>query len=553
MPKFKIPGTFTIVFAVIVICAVLTWIIPGGEYVRHIENVAGSERSIADPASYHQVAPRAQTWQVFTAFFNGFSRTSGIIVFILMIGGSFGVIGSMHAIDRGIKSFLGGIRRMQRRKFFSKFSPDYFVIGAIMLMFSLFGAVFGMSEETIAFVPVFVPLAISMGYDSITGLLMCYLAAHIGFAGALFNPFTLGIAQGLSGLQPFSGLEYRFLCWCVITLLGLVFVFRYAARVKRTPQLSFMYAADAKLRNATLARSGDTPTATATAAVADTSDAVAPQEESFASLRPARIVFGVVCAVLLFCSIKFPLSEISLGGVKYSFPLLPLITFVFGLSGIVALRRSVEHFVCALFMTTILLLIAGVLGYDWYIGEIAGLFFAMGLLAGLAGGFGFDKTFRLFLGGCGEMLNAALIVGLAGGIIVILEDGKIIDTIIYYLSLALTGSGRTGSLAVMYAFQTGLNLIIPSGSAKAALTIPMMSQFSDIVGLSRQTTVLAFQFADGFTNMITPASGVLIGVLGVAGVPYSKWLKFILPFVLILIATGFLLLLPTILFPINGF
>lgn len=535
MRKFKIPHTLTIVFSAIVVCAVLTWFIPGGEYVRHKMIVAGSERSIADPASYHRVASAPQTWQVFTAFFNGFSRTSEIIVFILMIGGAFGVVGSMKAIESGIGSFLGGVNRMRERKFFAKISPDYFVMGIVMLMFSLFGAVFGMSEETIAFVPIFVPLAISMGYDSVTGVMLCYLAAHVGFAGALFNPFTLGIAQGLSGLQPFSGLEYRFVCWCIITAVGIAFVFRYAAKVKRNPQISFMYESDSRLR----------------ASAGDVSTEISAEEA--ASKKPARIIFALVLGVLAYCSAVFPISQISLGAGKYFLPLFPLIAVIFAAAGFFGLRKSVRHFVCVLFLTTILVLIAGVLGYDWYIGEIAGLFFAMGLLAGIAGGFGFDKTFRLFLAGCGDILNAALVVGMAGGIIVILEDGKIIDTVIYYLSLALTGSGKTGALGVMYVFQTCLNLIIPSGSAKAALTIPMMSQFSDIVGLSRQTTVLAFQFADGFTNMITPASGVLIGALGVAGVPYEKWLKFILPFVLVLVVIGFLLLIPTILFPLNGF
>jgi uncharacterized ion transporter superfamily protein YfcC len=98
-----------------------------------------------------------------------------------------------------------------------------------------------------------------------------------------------------------------------------------------------------------------------------------------------------------------------------------------------------------------------------------------------------------------------------------------------------------------------LNILIPSGSAKAALTIPMMAEFSDIIGIHRQLTVLAFQFGDGFTNMITPTSGVLIGVLGVARIPYSKWVKFIFPFIIMLIIIGFLLLLPPLYFPFNGF
>jgi len=181
------------------------------------------------------------------------------------------------------------------------------------------------------------------------------------------------------------------------------------------------------------------------------------------------------------------------------------------------------------------------------------LFLAMGIATGFAYSIKFDKMIRLFLEGCKDIMNAALIVGMAGGIIVILQDGKIVDTILYGASQLVADSGKEGAVGGMYVIQNLLNLIIPSGSAKAALTIPMMAEFSDLVGISRQINVLAFQFGDGFTNMITPASGVLIGCLGIARIPYAKWAKFIFPFILCLIIVGFLLLLPTIYLPLNGF
>ena len=177
----------------------------------------------------------------------------------------------------------------------------------------------------------------------------------------------------------------------------------------------------------------------------------------------------------------------------------------------------------------------------------------MGLAAGLAFNTRFDQLIRQFLEGCGDMLTPALVVGIAGGIIIILQDGKIIDTILYGASNLMADTGKEGAVGGMYLIQNLLNLIIPSGSAKAALTIPMMAEFSDLMGISRQINVLAFQFGDGFTNMITPTSGVLIGALGIARVPYAKWAKFIFPFILILIIIGFLLLLPTIYLPLNGF
>ena len=118
---------------------------------------------------------------------------------------------------------------------------------------------------------------------------------------------------------------------------------------------------------------------------------------------------------------------------------------------------------------------------------------------------------------------------------------------------ALEESGKVGALGAMYGIQTFINLFIPSASAKAAVTIPIMAPFSDLIGVSRQATVLAFQFGDGITNMITPCSGVLLAVLSVARIPYEKWFGFIWKFVLALIIIGFLLLIPTVFLELPGF
>lgn len=144
-------------------------------------------------------------------------------------------------------------------------------------------------------------------------------------------------------------------------------------------------------------------------------------------------------------------------------------------------------------------------------------------------------------------------MGLAGGIIIILENGQIIDTILHYLATGMEGLGKVASVGMMYIIQNVINMFIPSGSAKAALTMPIMAPFSDLIGLSRQTTVLAFQFGDGFTNMLTPTSGVLIAVLGMAKIPYNKWFKWVWKLILVLVIIGFLLLIPTLYLNLNGF
>jgi uncharacterized ion transporter superfamily protein YfcC len=239
--QFKIPHTFTIVFFIVVAAAVATWIVPSGEFVREsISLPDGSTKEVVVPDSYHVTESSPQTWEVFSAFFNGFLKTANIIVFIFIIGGAFWIFNHTKAIDVGVGAFLVLMRKMQNIKLFKNIDLNKIVLVCIMLLFSLFGAIFGLSEETIAFVIIFIPLAISMGYDSIVGMAMCYLAAHVGFAGAMTNPFSIGIAQGLAGLPAFSGLEYRFICWLVFTALGIGFVLLYASKVKKNPEFSPM-------------------------------------------------------------------------------------------------------------------------------------------------------------------------------------------------------------------------------------------------------------------------------------------------------------------------
>jgi uncharacterized ion transporter superfamily protein YfcC len=528
----KIPHTYVIIFYVIVIAAVLTWIIPGGEYNREIKIVNGVERTVIDKDSFHFVDPNPQTWQVFSALFEGFERQAGIIVLILMIGGGFWIMNASKSIDVGIFSFLRFTKRIEHYRVLKFFGVNNIIITLVMVMFSIFGAVFGMSEETIAFVIILVPLAISMGYDSIVGISMVYVAAHLGFASAVLNPFTIGIAQGIANLPLFSGMEYRIFCWIVINTIGITWVLWYAKRVKEKPTRSPMYKIDEYWRKR------------GTAEI---------EAIEYFTPRAAWFVYGFILSCLVLFSVFFPQSQLKIGNSSFLFPAVPVATALFAFTSIPALLKSGHYFVLNLLAFTIIFLVIGVMGYGWYLAEIATLFFAMGIFSGISMSYDANKITQLFIEGSKDILSAALVVGLAGGILVILENGKIIDTILHGVSTAMQGMGKIGSISVMYVIQTFINVIIPSGSAKAALTMPVMAPFSDLVNISRQATVVAFQFGDGFTNMITPTSGVLIGALGIAKIPYDKWVKWILPFMVILIISGWLLLLPTVLMDLNGF
>ncbi len=542
MKKRKVPHTFVIVFFIIVIAAVLTWIIPPGKYVSeqvgdetvmtfyYADQLNEAGPSTGSGTSTFTAEP--QTWQVFSAFYKGFVKQSNIIVFILIIGGAFWIMNKSKAIDMGIMSFLKFTKRLERNKLMQKIGVNNIVIILIMLLFSLFGSVFGMSEETIAFALIIIPLAVSMGYDSIVGLCMVYVAAHIGFSGAMLNPFTIGIAQGIAEIPLFTGIGYRAVCWAILTVVGIVFVLWYANKVKKNPQSSIMYEDDAYWRK---------------------SAEVKEEELERYTPRKAWFVFAFLMAVLIVFSVLYPMTTLKIGNSTATLPLLPIGTALFALLSVITLRKTVHYFVLTLLFATVYFLVVGVLGYDWYIMEIASLFLVLGIASGLSVDKSASDIAKLFLEGMGDILSAAVIVGLAGGIVIVLQDGGIIDTILYGLSKSMSNMGKIASAEIMYGIQTLINIVIPSGSAKAAITMPIMAPFSDLIGISRQATVVAFQFGDGFTNMITPTSGVLMAALGVARIPWEKWVRFIWKFILVLVVIGALLLIPTVTMQLAGF
>ena len=456
----KVPGTYTIIFAMILLSALLTWFVPGGEYVK------GEEGTL----SYRDVESVPQFFGVFTALYHGFVKQSGIIIFILIVGGSFWLLNSTGAISVGIGRFIRSVGRYHK-----------VVLVAITLLFSLAGAIFGMSEETIPFVGIVVPLVVSMGYDAFLGMLIVYVAANVGFSSAFLNPFTVGIAQEMAELPLFSGMEYRLFCWAILTLLLILFVLFYAKSVYKAPQTAAEQQPFAAPQ----------PTATS-------QPIAAPQAPAEPQPCPQRM-------------------------------------------------SAAQKIILLILFATIVLLVVGVTLWGWYMAEISGLFLAMGIVSGIVAGYDSGRISSEMIAGAKDILSSALVVGLASGIIVILQEGRIIDSILNSLQAALNNAGGEWSLSAMYGIQALINTIIPSATAKAAITIPIMAPFSDMVGVSRQAMVLAFQFGDGFTNMITPTSGVLIASLSMARITYSEWVRKIWRPVLALMVIGLLLLLGTLL------
>lgn len=436
----RAPDALLIIFGVLLAAVVLTWLVPAGEFQR---GKVGS-RTVVVPGTYQPVAASPVPWHgFFTAPAKGFTDPDAalVIAFVLLIGGAFAVINATGAITAAINWLIrcAGDNPARRR----------LLIPVLMVAFSIAGNTFGMSEEVLVFILITLPMARRLGWDPIVGAAIPFVGAGVGFAGAAFNPFTVGIAQGLSGLPVFSGWPLRMALWVVLTTIAVVFVMRYAARLERDPAASLLPAGRADPVAAT------------------------PAADSLVTLNPARL--GVL--LLLAASLVF--------------------------------------------------LVVGVTRWDWYIAEIAGLFLAVGLGAALLGRIPPNEAARQFTGGARDLVATALVIGLSRSVLVVMQEGRIIDTLLHSMSQAASGLPPVLSVQVMLAAQFVLNFFVPSGSGQAALTMPIMAPLADLLHMPRQAAVLAFQLGDGLCNFVIPTSGITMGVLTIAGIPYGTWLRWI--------------------------
>jgi uncharacterized ion transporter superfamily protein YfcC len=201
---------------------------------------------------------------------------------------------------------------------------------------------------------------------------------------------------------------------------------------------------------------------------------------------------------------------------------------------------------------TLVLLVYGLSRWDWYLTEMGALFLALALVLAIVGRIPADRAATTFGAGAAELTMTALLIGFARAIQVVLEQGGVIDTIVHGISLPLQTLPAALAAAAMFFVQSFTNLFIPSGSGQAYVTMPIMAPLADLVGVSRQTAVLAYQFGDGFTNIIVPTNPVIVGILAMAGIPFGRWLRFVLPFMLKIWVLGSIVLAVAVLIGWQG-
>ena len=432
----KFPHTYAILLAIVILGAVLSYIIPAGEYDR----VEVEDRVEVVSDSYHAVEQSpVSLMDLFMAIPNGLIEAADIVFYIFLIGGAFGVIRATGAVEAIIQKVMNNVG-----------NNELLLIPVVMFVFSVLGFTTGMSEEAIIFVPIGIMLAVALGYDAMVGTAMVTLGAASGFIGGMFNPFTVGVAHGIAELPIFSGWGFRTVVYIVVLAAGILYVMSYAKKVKKDPTKSLVY------------------------------------------------------------------SEGKEGQLNFTDA---------DMDNYVLSKRHIV--IVVLFALTIAINVFGIFQYDWFLTELAANFFVVGIIIGFVGGLKLNDIFDAFIEGMKIVVYGAIIVGFARAILVVLESGLIIDTIIYSMSAVLDYIPNSLTALGMLVVQVIINFFIPSGSGQAVTTMPVMIPISDLQDIPRQVAVLAFQYGDAITNSIIPTSASLMGVLAVAGIPYIKWVKFI--------------------------
>lgn len=441
--RFSVPDTYVIVSICVIIMAILTYIIPSGTYERIIDPNLG-DREVVNPESFTYVENSpVSVLDILTSFTKGMQSAGDIIFFVFIIGGVMEIINATGAIERGIGS-------LANKRFIDKLFIPVFAF-----IFGIFGATFGASDELVIFAPIGVAVAHAIGYDALTGLAAVTLGAAVGFNAGFLNPFSTNIAQSIAELPPYSGITYRLVIFVLMFIVTVIYIGRYAARVKADPSLSI---------------------------VKDCRCETEREDVDVSRLERMTARDGIVLLVLI-------------GGIG--------------------------------------LMIFGVFKLGWYLDEMAGIFVGVGIICGFIGRLGPNGIASNFVSGAAALTYGALITGFAKAIVIMMEDGQIMDTIIHSLSSIVLALPTGIAVLGMYVVQIIVSFIIPSSTGQAATIMPIMIPLADIVGITRQTSVLCFQFGDGFSNSFIPTSSVLMSYLAVSKVPYEKWIKFVCPLMIV--------------------
>ncbi|MGP1629790.1 MAG: YfcC family protein [Giesbergeria sp.] len=451
----RFPTAYSILFLLIIVMAALTWVLPAGQYERAANVALGKDAPV--PGTYKVVEAAHQgVFDVLIApisgFYNqatGMANAIDVSLFVLIIGGFLGVVNATGAINTGIERVMLGMKGREK-----------WMIPVLMLLFAAGGTTYGMAEETLAFYVLLIPLMIAVGYDALTGVAVIMVGAGVGVLGSTINPFSTAIASNAAGIAFTQGMALRLIILALGWVICVVYVMRYAERVRKDPSKSLV--ADLKASN----------------------------EAHFLRNREDH-------------------RDAALSGR--------------------------QQLILVLFGATFAVMVWGVAFKGWWMAEMSALFLASAIVIGVVDWMGEKPFTSAFVDGARDLLGVALVIGLARGIVVIMDQGKITDTILHTFEGWITGMSNVAYVNSLFATEGLLSLLVPSTSGLAVLSMPILAPLSDFAGVPRHLAVTAFQTSIGITNLITPTYAVVVGALAIGRVPYQRWVRFIWPLMVMLI------------------
>lgn len=442
--NIKMPNIFVILFVILILCAVATYIVPSGQYDL-------SEDGVIIPDSYAQIDQSpVSIMDMFRSLHIGMVDSSAIIFGLLFTGGAFAVIEATGSINGAISAAVrkGGIKK-------------YYLLSIVMIIFGIAGVVGVITSEVIAFIPIGLLVARALRLDSVTGLAITIVPSSIGYATCFINPSSLALAQTIAGLPLFSGKEFRAILFCMLMLMTMTYILSYARKISKNPEARL-------IKNDPL--------------FIDEPPQVNQMESSSFNWKHKLVLLSFVGVFIFY--------------------------------------------------------VAGTSLYQWGIAEMAASFVIIALFAAVIFKINADTFIDHFVDGMKNLVFAALIIGIARSIMIVLQDGKVLDTVVYLLNNVMEPLPKLFGAIAIFLTSSFINFFVGSGTGQAALTIPIIAPLTDLLGLTRQLGILCFQLGDGITNILFPTSSVLMAGLAIAKIPYGKWLKFVLPYILIAYILG---------------
>jgi uncharacterized ion transporter superfamily protein YfcC len=465
------PSAFTILALLLVVVAVLTFVIPAGKYDVN-------ENGEPIPGSYHTVEANPQRWRdAVLAPINGMygiqDETGYINVY--NAGALYGAIDVALFIlliggFLGVTMKTGAIDAGIHAVVRSLGSRGKLLITVLMVIFAAGGTSYGMAEESLAFYPLIIAALVAVGYDVLTAVSVVLLGAGIGVIGSTINPFATGIASGIAGIPLAEGIGYRIFILAAGLVAGIWYVRRYANRVQKDPSKSLI--ADMKEENEKFFLRGGK----------------GDEAPELTGNRKLILVLFILSFVAMIVGV-IPWSDLGITRIATRW---------------------------------------------WWFAELSALFMIMGIVIGLVGKLGEKGTVNTFIDGARDLLGVALVVGLARGISVIMTNGLIIDTVLYWCEQAVASLGSVAFINVMFLVYLPLSFLIPSSSGLATVTMPIMAPLASFAGVPTHLVVTAYQSASGLLNLFTPTFAVVTGALAIGRINFAVWWRFVLPLVAIL-------------------